>query len=97
MLRDSVYFTTLKSLDYNVVWDVTVVCPLADSYVASASREASLVAELAASKKMDKYTGLATAYHFQPIAVEMLGPIVLMQRYNSILLHESFIREDCPE
>ena len=79
---------------------------------------------------MDKYTGLATVYQFQPIAVEMLGPIngsasdflsalakkisqcsgderetaflfqrisVLMQRYNSILLHESFIREDCPE
>jgi len=67
-------------------------------------------------------------YHFQPIAVEMLGPIngsasdflsalakkisqcsgderetafllqrisVLMQRYNSILLHESFICVDC--
>ena len=69
-------------------------------------------------------------YHFQPIAVEMLGPInesaslfltvlakkisqcsgderetaflfqrisILLQRYNSILLHDSFIREDCPE
>jgi len=41
----------------SLVWDVTVVCPLADSYVASAFREASSVAELAASKKMDKYTG----------------------------------------
>jgi len=93
-------------------------------------REACPVAELAASKKMDKYTGLATVYHFQPIAVEMLGPIngsasdflsalakkisqcsgddretaflfqrisVLIQRYNSILLDESFIREHCPE
>ena len=79
---------------------------------------------------MDKYTGLAADYHFQPIAVETLGPInesaslflavlgkkisqvsgderestflfqrisVLMQRYNSILLHDSFVREDCPE
>jgi len=114
----------------SLVWDVTVVCPLADSYVASAAREASSVAELAASKKMDKYTGLAANYHFQPIAVEMLGPInesaslfltvlakkisqrsgderetaflfqrisILLQRYNSILLHDSFIREDCPE
>ena len=78
----------------------------------------------------DKYTGLAANYHFQPIAVEMLGPInesaslfltvlakkislrsgderetaflfqripILLQRYNSILLHDSFIREDCPE
>ena len=44
-------------------------------YVASAVREASSVAEQAASKKMDKFTGLAVDYHFQPIAVEMFGPI----------------------
>ena len=53
---------------------VTVVCPLADSYVASAAREARSVAELAATKK-DKYSGLAADYLFQPIAVEILGPI----------------------
>jgi len=29
----------------SLVWDVTVVCPLADSYVASAAREAGSVAE----------------------------------------------------
>jgi len=40
------------------------VCPLADSYVTSAAREAGSVAELAASKKMDKYTSLAADYHF---------------------------------
>jgi len=113
----------------SLVWDVTVVCPLADSYVTSAAREAGSVAELAASKKMDN-TSLAADYHFQPIAVEMHGPInesashfltvlahkisqrsgdgretaflfqrisVLLQRYNSILLHDSFVREDCPE
>ena len=65
----------------SLVWDVTVVCSLADSYVASASREASSVAELSASKKMDEYTGLATVYHFQPIAVEMLGPINVSASY----------------
>ena len=43
----------------SLVWDVTVVCPLADSYVASAAREARSVAELAATKKEDKYSGLA--------------------------------------
>jgi len=48
---------------------------LADSYIASAARQAGSVAELAASKKMDKYTSLAADDHFQPIAVEMLGPI----------------------
>jgi len=79
---------------------------------------------------MDKYTSLAADYHFQPIAVEMRGPInklpsdfltvlahrisqrsgdvwktaflfqhtsVLLQRINSILLHDSFVRQDCPE
>ena len=37
----------------SLVCDVTVVCPLADSYVASAAREARSVAELAATKKED--------------------------------------------
>jgi len=103
---------------------------LADAYVASAAREAGSVAELEASKKMDKYTSLAADYHFQPIAVEMVGHInksasnfltvlahkisqrsgderetvflfqrisVLLQRFNSILLHDLFVREDCQE
>ena len=44
----------------SLVWDVTVVChcPLADSYVASAAREARSVAELAATKKEDKISDL---------------------------------------
>ena len=33
------------------------------------------VAELAATKKEDKYFGLAAEYIFQPIAVETLGPM----------------------
>ena len=48
---------------------------MADSYVASAAREARSVAELGATKKEDKYSGLAADYLFQPIAVETLGPI----------------------
>ena len=54
---------------------VIIVCPLADSYVASAAREARSAAELAATKKEDKYSGLSAEYIFQPIAVETLGPI----------------------
>jgi len=79
---------------------------------------------------MDKYTSLAVDYHFQPIVVEILGPIyesachfltvlvhkisqrsgdkwetafliqcicVLLQQYNSILLCDSFVREECLE
>jgi len=59
----------------SLVWDVTVVCPLADSYVASASQEARSVAEQEASKKLNKSTALAVDHHFQPIAVETLGPV----------------------
>ena len=77
-----------------------------------------------------QHPSLAADYHFQPIAVEMLGPInesashflpvsahkisqrsgderepaflfqrisLLLQRYNSILIHDSIVREDCPE
>ena len=43
--------------------------------VASAAREARSVAELAATKKEEKHSGLAADYLFQPIAVETLGPI----------------------
>jgi len=100
------------------------------SYVASAAREARSVAELAATKKEDKYSDLATDYLFQPIAVETHGPInesasdffsllakkisqhsgderetaflfqqvyVLVQRFNGVLLRDSFVFEDCPE
>jgi len=103
---------------------------LADSYVASAAREARSVAELAATKKEDKYSGLAADYLFQPLAVDTVGPInesaseffsllakkishhtgderetaflfqrvsVLVQRFNGMLLHDSFVFEDCPE
>ena len=59
----------------SLTWDVTVVCPLADSYVASAAREARSVAEQAAVKKVNKFTALTADFHFEPVAVEMLGPI----------------------
>jgi len=38
------------------------------------ARKARSVAELAATKKMDRYSGLAADYLFQPIVVEILGP-----------------------
>jgi len=37
-------------------WDVTVVCPLTDSYVATAAPEADSAAEAAAAWKSVKYT-----------------------------------------
>ena len=58
----------------SLVWDVTVVCPLADSYVASAAREARSAAEFAATKKEDKYSGLAADYLFCLRAFAVAGP-----------------------
>ena len=114
-----------------LVWDVTVVCPLADSYVASAAREARSVAELAATKKKNKYSGMAADYLFfsqlrSRFSAQLMNRLLtfihfrqksqrsgderetrlfclfqrvsaLVQRYNSVLLHDSFVREDYSE
>jgi len=113
-----------------LTWDVTVVCPVADSYVDASARDAGSAAELAAVRKVDKYSALQRTHFFQPIAVESLGPMntmaysflaelgqkisavsgddressflfqrisVLIQRYNAILLHESFSEENRPD
>jgi len=39
-------------------WDLTVICPLADSYISAAARDTGAAAELAASCKEVKYAGL---------------------------------------
>ena len=52
------------------------MCPVANSYVAAAAREAGSVAELAAVRKSAKYTNnLDPRYTFSPIAIETLGLI----------------------
>jgi len=42
-----------------VVWDVTVGCTCADSYVDASAREAGAAGELAAARKMAKYSDLS--------------------------------------
>jgi len=54
-------------------WDVTVICPLAESYVNGAAIEAGVAAEVAASRKEAKYADIDSRYVFEPIAVETLG------------------------
>jgi len=58
-----------------LTWDVTVICPLAESYVDTAAQDAGAVAELAAAGKTARYAALESRYLFQPIAVESPGPI----------------------
>ena len=100
----------------------TLTYPLADSYINAAAREPGAAAELAASRKEEKYAHLDGRYTFEPIAIETLGVFntsarqllchlgrkisentgevretsflfqrcsVLVQRFNSILLHDS--------
>ena len=59
----------------SLIWDVTVSCTTADSYLEASSREAGAATELAASNKMVKYAGLSSQGEFVPIAVESHGPI----------------------
>ena len=57
---------------------MTVIChALANSYLQSATASAGAVAELAATRKVAKYSALEDQYVFQPIAfaVESLGPM----------------------
>ena len=59
----------------SLCWDVTVICSLAESYVTGSAREAGAAAELAASRKEEKYASIGSEYRFAPIAVETLGPM----------------------
>ena len=54
-------------------WDVTVTCPLAESYIDRAALEAGAAAEMAATRKEEKYVDLGDRYIFEPIVVETLG------------------------
>ena len=114
----------------SLCWDVTVTCPLAESYVTGFAREAAAAAELAASRKEEKYANIGSQYLFAPIAVDTLGPLntsacqlfgnlgrkissssgddsegaflfervsVLLQRFNTVLLHDSLPPPDCTD
>jgi hypothetical protein len=61
----------------SLAWDVTVINTLADSYVSQSSASAGAAAELAASRKIEKYVELERTYFFQPVAFETLGPSCL--------------------
>ena len=58
-----------------LTWDVTVICPLVETYVAAAAREAGSAAEAAATRKTAKYSSILAHHIFQPVVVESLGPI----------------------
>jgi len=57
----------------SLAWGVTVVTTLAQSYVDRAATVVGMVAELAAERKLMKYSNLQTNPIFKPIAVENFG------------------------
>jgi len=60
----------------SLCWDVTVTCPLAQSYIEGAATvipEAGSTAEMAASRKEEKYIDREARHIFQPIVMERLG------------------------
>ena len=56
-------------------WDVTIIDTLAASYVVQSAVNAASAAEVAASRKVAKYSSLSHSYEFFPVAIETLGPL----------------------
>jgi len=48
----------------SLCWDVTVICPLAESSVSGTAREAGATAEVTATRKEEKYAELDSRYLF---------------------------------
>src|ERR1700730_18590877 len=59
-------------------WDVTVIDTLANSYLNSTSITAGAAAEIAASRKLEKYQDLARGYEVVSMTLETMGPIIPM-------------------
>ena len=86
-----------------LTWDVTVVCPVAESYIGDSATNAGSAAEAAATRKAAKYAGTMNAsVGLGQKILSISGDdretcclfqriSVLIQRFNATLLHESFI------
>jgi len=78
----------------SLCWDVTVTCPLAESYIDRAALEAGAAAEMAATRKEEKYVDLDARYIFEPIAVDTLG--VFNASAPHLLILEGGSRDQLP-
>jgi len=64
-----------------MTWEVTVICPLADSYVAAVASDAGSAAEEAATRKTAKYSNIQAHHIFQPVVVESLASVNASGRF----------------
>lgn len=63
------------ALGKSLVWDATVSCTVATSYVNRTAQESGWAAEQADAEKLIKYQELNNRFHVVPVAFETLGPI----------------------
>ena len=66
---------TAVPLATTIIIIITIICPLADSYVVAAAHEAGSAAEEEAARKTAKYSNIHANHISQPVAGESLGPI----------------------
>jgi len=80
---------------------IIITCPLAESYIDRAALEAGAAAEMAATRKEEKYVDLGarsentgeareTSFLYQRISI-------LVQRFNAALLHDISPATDCTD
>src|SRR6218665_3116601 len=65
------------------LWDATVTDTVAPSYLPQTSSVAGASAELAANRKIVKYSQLTTSYHFVPVAFETMVMVPWLSRLLS--------------
>jgi hypothetical protein len=82
-----------------LTWDVTVASTLAASYVDDTARSAGAAAELAAIRKIAKYSNLEQSHIFQPLAFENLGTMndTCIDFINNLGNKISSVTGDCME
>ena len=59
----------------SIIWDVTVTDSLVASYIQTTFKTAGAVAEIAVTRKENKYAALSINYDLIVIALETLGPL----------------------
>jgi len=65
---------------------IAIIVSLAESYIDRAALEAGAAAEMAATRKEEKYVDLGARYIFEPIAVETLGVLTHQLVTSSMIL-----------
>jgi hypothetical protein len=72
LLFGGIFYNRIKGQP--LVWDVTVVDTLADSYVLKSSEVSGFAAEMACKRKHSKYSSIISSNYVFKLAFETLGP-----------------------